>query len=796
MKHGSNPSEAVVAGILIAGSLLLQFFILTAGRWTLDIRDQPTRFTTTFYGEQALAFLHGGLALERIPPQALLALSDPYDPIARRGIDALHDASLYKGKYFLYFGPGPALALLPFQLFAPEIPIPDSALVAGLSTLLTVATGGLLRAVRSRLFPSLPIWIAGPLALAILVGNPVLFVLARPAVYEAAILGGQLGLICGLFFAWLARFRRRQWVFATFAGLSFGIAIASRFTLLPAVTLCCLTFAVFLWRQPGNKRRRWTVFGLFVPVVIALLLLGWFNFARFGSPFETGHRFQLTLFPLFAEYSRFFSFDYLAANCYALLLQPPDVGATFPFLTAPGTKVSDLPAWTGRNPLLILEPAVGILVSNPVLLLALAAAAIGSAGIWKSLPGAEGHSTIKAPADLPARRLAVFLAGTVTLAALPDLLQRYATMRYALDFSPLLGLLSFAGAGLLFQSKSLTQGPRRAVLSGVLLVLAFSSVGFGVLLGVQGYYRHFQTHNPALFASLAIPTIPADGSADSGADANDEGVQIRRLDASFQGVGTLKSVEFPNRIWNASDEIPITLRWNRTAPDAAGSTGKLRLLQSGYRPLLEWTVPLGIDPRQGDGSSTAITAKLPSKVEGPDFLYLELRVSSSAGEAIGIRDAEGRPAGDSILAGPIHLGDQGPWPPSGARKINVWYGVDLHLVGVSIDSIQAGSEGPSILPIALYWSAPLYPDRLNEPWNVRIAVVDQSGQEIGTAGGEPGEGWYPTTAWAPGDKIVDEWDIPITQPPTGPGYRLWIHVEGPNGEIEPLGNATVEIPTG
>src|SRR5262249_46036284 len=62
------------------------------------------------------AFRAGQTSLRVQPPAALLALPDPFDPVANASL-RLHDASLYHGKYYLYFGPTPALVLfLPYKV--------------------------------------------------------------------------------------------------------------------------------------------------------------------------------------------------------------------------------------------------------------------------------------------------------------------------------------------------------------------------------------------------------------------------------------------------------------------------------------------------------------------------------------------------------------------------------------------------------------------------------------------------------------------------------------------------------
>jgi hypothetical protein len=85
--------------------------------------------TSEYYPLLTDAFLAGQTSLLIEPPAELLALPNPYDPIANAQL-RLHDVSLYQGKYYLYFGPVPALTLfLPFRVLT-GIHLPSRAAVA------------------------------------------------------------------------------------------------------------------------------------------------------------------------------------------------------------------------------------------------------------------------------------------------------------------------------------------------------------------------------------------------------------------------------------------------------------------------------------------------------------------------------------------------------------------------------------------------------------------------------------------------------------------------------------------
>ena len=103
----SNSSQVIPLGILCYLFVLaIYVWLISIGQWT----KWPT--ISSYYDSLASSFSQRHLYLEINPDPALLALPNPYDPNARTGIDYPQDVSLYKGKFYLYFGPTPALILV------------------------------------------------------------------------------------------------------------------------------------------------------------------------------------------------------------------------------------------------------------------------------------------------------------------------------------------------------------------------------------------------------------------------------------------------------------------------------------------------------------------------------------------------------------------------------------------------------------------------------------------------------------------------------------------------------------
>jgi hypothetical protein len=126
--------------------------------------------------------------------------------VEKLGIIIPVDFSLYRGKFYLYWGPVPALLLATMELFSSE-PVSDFILAFAFSVGIFLMQSSLLLAVWDRYFYALPKWV---LHLSILLaGSALPIALLRhyddyARIYEAAIAGGQFFLMSGLWMAFTA----------------------------------------------------------------------------------------------------------------------------------------------------------------------------------------------------------------------------------------------------------------------------------------------------------------------------------------------------------------------------------------------------------------------------------------------------------------------------------------------------------------------------------------------------------------------------------------------------------------
>ncbi|MCS6800713.1 MAG: hypothetical protein RMM58_09750 [Chloroflexota bacterium] len=433
-----------LAATLVAIAIV-HLWIVSGGRWSFESNPSGSH-----YGKQAAAFLAGQLALLDRPPPELLALPDPYDGRAWLRVMTTQDLSLFGDRFYLYFGPFPAILLALGMMVG--LTVADGVLGLAFDLAMVALFAAAAALLRQRVVATGSWALDRLLLLSFGLSAPVLFALARLRVYETAIAGGQALLLLGLVLGLLAASLRARWLLLA-AGLSLGLAAATRLSLVPALIVVALLLAAL---QPQRWRAAGTVL---LPLAAALLLLGWYNAARFGSPFETGLQYALTTLPHRALMPDLFALSNLAVTVPWYGWRPPLLSWAPPFLF-PGRITADewilLQSW-------YIEPwgMTGLIWCAPILGLGLAAAAVAAARRDRRLLLAAG------------------LAVAAIAAAAPILLYRALYWRYYLDFLPL-ALLAAAVPLQIVASVSRW----RAATAAAAGALTLWTVLFGIAIGV------------------------------------------------------------------------------------------------------------------------------------------------------------------------------------------------------------------------------------------------------------------------------------------------------------------------
>jgi hypothetical protein len=469
------------------------------------------RAQESFFSDQlASAFLRGQTSLLVTPAPPLADAADPFHPELRPLW--YWDAALYQGRYYVYWGPAPALFLAAFKALAGAGEIPDRHPMLCFSLLLTLAASATFAVLAGRL-PSKPLLPAALGTAVVAFGNPGPFLLGHPQVYELAIVAAQAFLLGGLLFAALAREARGGW--RTLCDLAcascWTLAVASRQTVVFAVIALWL-LSVFWWVVRAGRLPLARVLVFATPALLGMLLLGAYNHVRFGSPLETGHRFQLghpvTIGP-----------EHVPANLYSYLLRPPRRVQRFPYALSRWQGRPPFPAWLPvSNSYLYREPVAGLLYTSPFYLFAAfalvfwirarprrgraASVTRAEAGPREARPR-RGRAASVTRAEAGPREEWGVQAGLI-LSILPFAVPIFyfaSTMRYLGDVTSGLAVLSVLGLSHLVESQRDRRWAQRGLL-GLAALAAVYTAGMGLLLGSVSYFGFLPNANPELWARL------------------------------------------------------------------------------------------------------------------------------------------------------------------------------------------------------------------------------------------------------------------------------------------------------
>jgi hypothetical protein len=489
-----RPPRWLLLALLLVAITASYVYIITAGKFT----KWPT--WNANYNLQAEGFRAGHTHLLIPPSPELLSRPNPYD---WSNVNLwFWDASLYKGHYYLYWGPLPALVLAGFKtVFRITDEIGDQYPLFAFYLIQLIVGALFIERMARRLFPGLPF----PLVLLGVVvfayANPTPYMIATPGIYEAAIAGGQAFLLLGMLFAfnavWRADSRAPPRGQLAAAGCCWAFAIACRASVGVAVFALCLA-ALLAARRPGHAGW-WQLIRsgcwLAGPVAIGVFALLGYNKVRFDSWLEFGLKYQLNTLPLVT------SLSFIPPNLFSYLLRPMASSCQFPFLSAfHNIGLRGFPSWLPLpRGYTTPEPLIGLVTSAPWVGLLLVAPVTAGRAVLRRLRMGE-----RIASDHQGRMrvwCALSLLALGTLCVLPIIAHNGTTMRYLADMSTGLVLLAIWCAFTLYQAVQSRPWLRRATIVAF-IVLAAVTVVIGALLGFQGYDNMFGRHNPELLARL------------------------------------------------------------------------------------------------------------------------------------------------------------------------------------------------------------------------------------------------------------------------------------------------------
>lgn len=266
------------------------------------------------------------------------SLDNPYDTNARRElldekIGVYWDRAYYDGKLFSYFGVAPIIFLYyPAFILTGKV-LSDALVSAILSAIFCFLSSALVFAL-CRSMERKPPFLLALLGAAVLPFGALLFpTLVNANFYHIAVLAGMVTVL-GFFLCVLNAVRskdgaKRKALFAL-SGFLVALIVASRPNMVLYVFVALpLLISVIKKCEYGKKSLLFDVFAFSVPMVLGSVAIMLYNYARFGSPFDFGTAYQLTVTDT-SVYS--FEFSLILPTVYHYFMQHPKVDDVFPYI--------------------------------------------------------------------------------------------------------------------------------------------------------------------------------------------------------------------------------------------------------------------------------------------------------------------------------------------------------------------------------------------------------------------------------------------------------------------------------
>ena len=320
------------------------------------------------YDYLAQAILEGKTYIDNDDvPQSLIEMANPYDRVARyymeqdTGDKYGWDVAFFEGHYYVYFGIVPLLLMyLPCRALF-DAPFPSALGIVIFAILFSVAVFKLLGIICEKYFKKTSVGTYLLLSMAFINCCGAMFLVKRPDFYSVPIITGMTFIFTGLYF-WLKGkdATRKQNLYFLLGSLCCALAVGCRpqFVLLSALAIPIFIGYFFKTMHIKEKSGIINLIALGIPYVVVASGIMYYNYIRFGSPFDFGSAYNLTTNDVTR---RGFDMGRTGLGLFTYLFQPPQFTAVFPFLKAVSIDTN----YVGRT---VMEKCFGGLITSLPLL--------------------------------------------------------------------------------------------------------------------------------------------------------------------------------------------------------------------------------------------------------------------------------------------------------------------------------------------------------------------------------------------------------------------------------------------
>lgn len=314
------------------------------------------------YAELAAALSKGHFYLDEEPSKELISLNNPYDFYERqsklKNSNCLWDHAYFEGKYYVYFGIVPCLLYyLPFYAVTGSH-IPTYLVIFINTSLCAIGITLLLREILKKKFPKTPFAVYLILCQMMITGGGIWLSAKRPDFYFVPIVTATMLTLFGLLL-WIKADKGKKLSVShlVFGSLFMALVAGSRPQfVLGSFFIFVIFYKSFKDKKILSKNSVAQTMAVAIPYAAVAAGLMYYNFARFGSPFDFGANYNLTFNDMTLRGIRS---DRTFLGIFTYLFQPPQITAAFPFLEP--TKIST--AYQGTT--IYEEMFGGYFLTNP-----------------------------------------------------------------------------------------------------------------------------------------------------------------------------------------------------------------------------------------------------------------------------------------------------------------------------------------------------------------------------------------------------------------------------------------------
>ncbi len=292
------------------------------------------------------ALMKGQTYLDEEPSEILKNLKNPYDKRVRQEAfedtdeDFIWDVAFYNNKYYVYFGVAPViLYYLPFYALT-GTHIKTATCIS--MTMIATVTGIflLLYQLCKKYYPKISLGVYLAFTLLFINACGVLYIVGRPDHYSLPILMAVMFGIYGLFWWIKAKNDNLNSKYLFLGSLCMASVAACRPQLLLTSFLCLPLFWNDVKKRDLLSIKSWKkTIAFMAPYIVIALLLMWYNYIRFGSPFDFGANYNLTTNDMT---KRGFVIGRIPLGIYYYLFVPFQFVLKFPFASRFGVSTNYL----------------------------------------------------------------------------------------------------------------------------------------------------------------------------------------------------------------------------------------------------------------------------------------------------------------------------------------------------------------------------------------------------------------------------------------------------------------------